>query len=102
MANLTTDSRLMISYDTYARPYRTNVIRSECMAMVAVEQANDKTHTSRPAVTVREVNRVLEVGRLLLSVLTQEELEELESQLGAVSDECSQPGTVVSNDIGES
>jgi hypothetical protein len=28
-------------------------------------------------VTIEEVNRVLEVGRLLLSVLTPEELEEL-------------------------
>lgn len=32
-------------------------------------------------VTVEEVNRVLEVGRLLLSVLTQEELEELQALL---------------------
>jgi hypothetical protein len=32
-------------------------------------------------VTVQEVNRVLEVGRLLLSVLSKEELEELRSLL---------------------
>jgi len=31
--------------------------------------------------TIEEVNRVLEVGRLLLSVLTQEELEELQNAL---------------------
>ena len=30
-----------------------------------------------PEVTIEEVNRVLEVGRLLLSVLTEEEIEEL-------------------------
>lgn len=32
---------------------------------------------SHPSVTIDEVNRVLEVGRLLLSVLTPEEIEEL-------------------------
>ena len=31
-----------------------------------------------PAVTIEDVNRVLEVGRLLLSVLTEEEIEELQ------------------------
>lgn len=31
--------------------------------------------------TIEEVNRVLEVGRLLLSVLTQEELEKLQNAL---------------------
>ena len=35
-------------------------------------------NTTEPAVTVEEVNRVLEVGRLLLSVLTPEEVEQLE------------------------
>ena len=35
-----------------------------------------------PEVTVEEVNRVLEIGRLLLSVLTQDELEELQALLG--------------------
>jgi len=34
-----------------------------------------------PVVTVEEVNRVLEVGRLLLSVLTQGEMEELQALL---------------------
>ena len=34
-----------------------------------------------PVVTVEEINRVLEIGRLLLSVLTQEEMEELQALL---------------------
>ena len=33
------------------------------------------------AVTVEDVNRVLEVGRMLLSVLTEEEIEELQEIL---------------------
>lgn len=33
------------------------------------------------AVTIEEVNRVLEVGRLLLSVLTTEELDQLQQLL---------------------
>lgn len=36
---------------------------------------------SETAVTIEEVNRVLEVGRLLLSVLTPEELEQLQQLL---------------------
>jgi hypothetical protein len=35
------------------------------------------TKEKSPSVTIEEVNRVLDVGRLLLSVLTEEELEEL-------------------------
>ena len=38
---------------------------------------------TEPKVTVHEVKRVLEVGRLLLSVLTPEELAELEEFLNA-------------------
>ena len=34
-----------------------------------------------PAVTVEDVNRVLEVGRMLLSVLAEEEIEELQEIL---------------------
>jgi hypothetical protein len=33
-----------------------------------------------PGVTVEEVNRILDVGRLLLSVVTKEELAELSKQ----------------------
>lgn len=33
-------------------------------------------------VTVDDVNRILEVGRILMSVLTQEELEDLKKILG--------------------
>lgn len=39
------------------------------------------THTQPPTekqITVEEVNRVLEVGRLLFSVLTSEEIEKLQ------------------------
>jgi hypothetical protein len=35
----------------------------------------------QPKVTIEDVNRVLEVGRLLLSVLTPEEIEELQALL---------------------
>ena len=40
----------------------------------------DRGHP-RPSVTIEDVNRVLEVGRLLLSVLTPEELQELQELL---------------------
>ena len=35
----------------------------------------------QPKVTIEDVNRVLEVGRLLLSVLTPEEIEEFQALL---------------------
>ena len=38
-------------------------------------------------VTVAEVNRVLEVGRLLFSVLTEEEITELQRILNVPTDE---------------
>jgi len=41
--------------------------------------AQDKM--KHPGVTVEDVNRLLEVGRLLLSVLTPDELEELQALL---------------------
>jgi hypothetical protein len=37
--------------------------------------------TENPRVTIEDVNRLLEVGRLLLSVLTQEELDHLQKRL---------------------
>ena len=37
----------------------------------------DTRRPTKPTITIEEVDRVLEVGRLLLSVLTPEELEEL-------------------------
>jgi len=46
-----------------------------------VETASD-TLNPETQVTVEEVKRILEVGRLLLSVLTPEELEELQSLSG--------------------
>lgn len=41
----------------------------------------DRTSTSTSTATIEEVNRVLEVGRLLLSVLTPEELDQLQQLL---------------------
>lgn len=40
-----------------------------------------QTSTTEPAITIEEVNRLLEVGRLLLSVLTAEELDQLQQAL---------------------
>jgi len=40
-----------------------------------------KQTTTEKRITVEEVNRVLAVGRLLLSVLTPEEIEELQKPL---------------------
>jgi hypothetical protein len=42
---------------------------------------------TKPKVTIDEVNRVLEVGRLLFSVLTEEEIAELQRILNSPSDE---------------
>jgi hypothetical protein len=39
------------------------------------------------SITIKEVNRILEIGRLLLSVLTTEELNQLQQLLsGQISD----------------
>ena len=46
-----------------------------------------ETKETTVEVTVAEVNRVLEVGRLLFSVLTAEEIEELQRILNGQSDE---------------
>ncbi len=43
-----------------------------------VEEINEQVSQETP-VTLEDVQRVLEVGRLLLSVLTPEELEELQT-----------------------
>jgi len=37
--------------------------------------------TKKPTISIDEINRVLEVGRLLFSVLTPEEIEELRELL---------------------
>ena len=37
--------------------------------------------STKPDVTIEEVNRVLEVGRMLLSTLTEEEVKELQEIL---------------------
>lgn len=42
---------------------------------------NKKQNPTEKQITVEEVNRVLEVGRLLLSVLTPKEIEELQKLL---------------------
>ena len=41
------------------------------------------TGETESEVTIEEVNRVLEVGRILLSVLTTEELDQLQQSLGS-------------------
>ena len=46
-----------------------------------------KQSPTKPEVTVEEVNRVLEVGRLLFSVLTEEEIAELQRILSYSSEE---------------
>jgi hypothetical protein len=43
-----------------------------------MKQPNKNEH---PTITAEEVNRILEVGRLLLSVLTKDEIEQLNSLL---------------------
>ena len=45
--------------------------------------ADQKTQTQR--VTVEDVNRLLEVGRLLFSVLTPEEIEALQEEFAKFS-----------------
>jgi len=42
---------------------------------------------TEPQVTIEEVNRVLDIGRLLFSVMTEEEKEELDLLLKASSSE---------------
>jgi hypothetical protein len=39
--------------------------------------------SAKPAITIEAVNRVLEVGRMLRSVLTEEELSALSAELNA-------------------
>ena len=46
-----------------------------------------KQSPTKPAVTVEDVNRVLEVGRLLFSVLREEEIVELQRILSYSSEE---------------
>ena len=48
--------------------------------MSTVVQSTNETLDVNP-ITIEEVNRVLEIGRLLLSVLTPEELKQLEQLL---------------------
>ncbi len=46
-----------------------------------MSKENNKISSTLPQVTFEDVNRVLEVGRMLLSVLTEEEIEELQEIL---------------------
>jgi hypothetical protein len=48
---------------------------------------SDHKHPTESQVTVDEVNRVLEVGRLLFSVLTEKEIAELQRLLNGQSEE---------------
>ena len=53
----------------------------------SMSQITDQKRPTETQVTIEEVNRVLEVGRLLFSVLTEEEIAELERILNGQSDE---------------
>lgn len=58
-----------------------------------MSQNEKQQHPTEPQVMIEEVNRVLEVGCLLLSVLTEEELEELRIALnGALRNEIGNAG----------
>lgn len=52
-----------------------------------MDQNPNLKRPTEPKVTVEEVNRVLDVGRLLFSVLTEEEIKELQRILNGPSDE---------------
>ena len=52
-----------------------------------MQQIPNPKRPTNPKVTIEEVNRVLEVGRLLFSVLTEEEIAELQRILNGPSDE---------------
>jgi hypothetical protein len=51
-----------------------------------MSEENTQLRLINPKVTIEDVNRVLEVGRLLLSVLTKEELEELQHVINDLSE----------------
>ena len=51
-----------------------------------MSKKTDQQNPTELQATIEEVNRVLEVGRLLMSVLTQEELDELQDALTDRSD----------------
>jgi len=48
-----------------------------------MDSANKDKSSKEKSVTVEDVNRLLEVGRLLFSVLTPEEIEELQELLSS-------------------
>jgi len=55
------------------------------------QQVSDQ-HSEGPKVTIEDVERVLAVGRLLLSVLTSEELDSLRKELAAAGTSNSEAG----------
>lgn len=57
-----------------------------------MSQNEKQQRPTEPQVTIEEVNRVLEVGRLLLSVLTEEEVEELKQLLTKPEEELGNAG----------
>lgn len=48
-----------------------------------MNNSDTEQRSTEPVVTIMEVNRVLELGRLLASVLTQQELEEIRKMLSS-------------------
>ena len=70
-SRLPTSTRITVDSALYRKYLLEKVMTKE-----AIEE-----RPTEPTVTVEDVNRVLEVGRLLLSVLTQEEMEEIQALL---------------------
>lgn len=78
-------------------PVDSALYRKYLLKKVMTKEAIEERPTE-PTVTLEDVDRVLEVGRLLLSVLTQDELDELQELL------CGEPypfpEEIVTPDIG--
>lgn len=70
-SRLPTSTRITVDSALYRKYLLEKVMTKE-----AIEE-----RPTEPTVTVEDVNRVLEVGCLLLSVLTQEEMEEIQALL---------------------
>ena len=51
-----------------------------------MSEENNTKDSAKLKVTIEDVNRVLEVGRLLFSVLTKDEIAELQRLLNCTSD----------------
>jgi hypothetical protein len=50
-----------------------------------MDTPDTENHSKESKITIVEVNRVLEIGRLLASVLTQQEIEEIQEMFSQTS-----------------